>query len=127
MWWKIYFWTYFVVTVLGVIVFLSDLSITSIDLIGLYLNIVPRVGIFAYVFKKNIFPVKVWKILFWILVILIIEGFLSVYILPKDFLSKFIPFIQSDYRVDLFSYLLPQIIVLPALYAVYKLSSSKRQ
>lgn len=126
MWWKIYFWFFTVFTIIGLFSLLQYSPLAIGDIVVVILNIVLIVGLYAFVFKKYIFSPRIWKIIFWIIIIFLVETFLELYVLPKDFVNNYLSFLKSNMPFSESDALLGWLISLPILYAIYKLSTKDK-
>ena len=121
MWWKIYFWIYLIISVISVFALLEYAPFGLADILGLLLNIVVLLAIYAYVFKKNVLQAGHWKILFWIVIFFFVEEMLELFVLPKDFVANLIPFLKSNVPLSTGERLFSWLVSLPGVYAIYKL------
>jgi len=121
MWWKIYFWIYLILSVVGIFALLQHTPLGLVDILGLLLSIVLLLAIYAYAFKKNILQVSYWKILFWIVIFLFVEEMLELFVLPKDFISNLIPFLKNNVPLNAGERLFSSLFSLPNVYVIYKL------
>lgn len=124
MWWKVYFWIYTVLMILGVIsLFFVFSPFTFADWIGTILNIAVYLGLYAYVFnKKDILETKWWTIIFWANLVSWTEALLDLYIL-NGAIEKALPFLKSGQIMTDANIISSVVISLPALYATYLLGS----
>ena len=121
MWWKIYFWIYLIVSVISLFALLQYAPFGLFEILGLLLSVVLLLAIYAYVFKKNILQTSHWKILFWIVIFLFVEEMLELFVLPKDFVANFAPFLKSNIPLNAGERLFSWLVSLPGVYAIYKL------
>lgn len=125
MWWKIYFWIYLILNVIGVFALLQYAPFGIVDVIGISLSIILQLAAYAYVFKKNVLKINHWKILFLIVLFLFVEEMLELFVLPKDFVVNFAPFLKSNILANPGERLFSWLISLPAVYAIYKLGQKQ--
>ena len=121
--WKIYFWIYLILSLLGIFALLKYAPLRLFDFIGILLSVVLTLATYSYVFKKKILPANNWKILLWIVLFLFIEEMVELFILPKDFLVNLFPFLQENIPVTAEQGLLSWLLSFPGIYAIYKLAS----
>ena len=127
MWWKIYFWIYTVIMVLGIIGLFSVLSsFAFVDIVSYILNIVLYVGLYGYVFKKRILEPKWWSIVFWINAVGWTLSIVDWFLLNRQ-LENALPFLKSGLSLSSGDLLFAVLSSLPALYAVRLLASSKKK
>ncbi len=83
--WRIYFFAYIIITILGLSLFVfkketiwtTSIQIKIMDVIFCIIN---TTGLFAYTYKKNIFKPVFWKIFF--ITLLIWHAYLNVFVMP---------------------------------------------
>lgn len=121
MWWKIYFWIYLILSVVGIFALLQYTPFGLVDILGLLSSVVLPLAIYAYVFKKNILQAGHWKILFWIVIFFFVEEMLELFVLPKDFVANLAPFLKSNVPSSAGERLFSWLFSLPGVYAIYKL------
>lgn len=124
--WKIYSWGFIILTLIGMIVIVKDAPLVFADTLGAILNILLMIGVFVFAYNKKFLTNQVWKIIFWISIIFLIEGFLEVYILPKDFINNYLSFLQSKVVQSPTDVIFSWILGLPAIYAIYKMAFEKK-
>lgn len=62
--WKIFFWIYFILTLLS---FLTPPESPSLmEIAGYPIALLEVVALYTYAYKKNILPAKRWVLLFWV-------------------------------------------------------------
>lgn len=120
--WKIYFWVFTVLTILGgLAVFTKPMAL--IDWINAPFNLILIAGLYFYAYKKKVDQSK-WKIIFW--VSMVYWGINAAYelILPVSIKSQ-LNFLESAAFKDysMMSMLIGFLAILPALYTLYKLSN----
>lgn len=120
--WKVYYWIYLVLMVLGLFSLIAFAPLTIADLVSVVINIFIFLSIHAYVFKKKILTPLYWKIIFWITVISFSLSLLDMYALPEGYLEAALPFLNSNIPATDGSNLFSILITLPAVYCLYKLS-----
>lgn len=121
MWWKIYFWIYLIGNVINVFISLQFAPFGISDITGILLGIFLQLALYAYVFKKTVLQANYWKILFWIVVFFFVEEMLELFVLPKDFVANFAPFLKTNISLSAEERLFSWLISLPGVYAIYKL------
>lgn len=126
MWWKIYFWIITIISIIGLFGLLGHSPLIFGDLIGFVLNVLMLIGVYAYVFKKKIFSASIWKIIFWLNVILFVIAIVDLYFLP-GFTKQYLSFLESKVSSAASSgaIVFTLVLTLPTLYAMYKLGYEK--
>ncbi|MDO8639664.1 MAG: hypothetical protein Q7R53_01945 [bacterium] len=123
MWWKIYFWIFAVINLIGIFGLLQFTPLNKPgDMLGIFLSIVLFLGIYAFVFKKKIFSQKIWKVAFVIVIVALIESILEIYILPKDFSKKYLSVFEMSISTSAGAGIFTWLISIPAVYAIYQLA-----
>lgn len=124
MWWKIYFWILLALSVIGSVGALDKISFFNLaEWRGIIENILVIIGVYSFVFKKNIIASKHWSLIFWYLVIAwsldVIHSF-GISFGQLDIIFK-MTVIDGGFLTVVSSILL----TIPGLYAIYKLSLQK--
>lgn len=83
MFWKVYFFVILFIVVFGIYYQVRTSDLNLLDAAEIFLEVLPLLGGYAYVFKKKILEPKQWKIIFYLLLGKIIIS--SVLILPTWF------------------------------------------
>lgn len=120
-WWKIYFWAFLVLSIIGSFALFQYLPFGLVDVLAILLNIILLLTLYSYILEKKVLSVNNWKILLWVMVVLLIEELVELFIFP-DLLSKVFPLLDSNIPSTTENRLLGVLISLPAIYAAYKLS-----
>lgn len=121
MWWKIYFWAYVGLSVLGAFGYLEN-YLTMADVIGLFLALFIGMGVYSYAYNKNFFSKQVWAIGFYFIVIgLALEAIYR--ITELDILSNFI---ISKYIIGTADVAVTSVLIVPALFALWILAHQKK-
>ncbi len=125
MWWKFYFWFYIVLTIVSLLWFygLTE-TVTLGDLLSIMISVLAAIGLYGYVFNKKTFPSKLWKIIFWVLILGLVYGILSFTAL-KDTISLPEILYTTLPEISFGGYLFGTLITLPAYFAIYKLGQGK--
>lgn len=122
--WKIYFWIYAILSLIGVIALIPSLpSFNFASWEGTAESILLIIATYTYVYKKTILP-NIWKVVFFLmLAIWIIQILFYANIIPAltPYLKIFETSISQGFEGVAFSIL----ISVPAFYAVYKLGFGK--
>lgn len=127
MWWKIYFWVLAILTGVSLFgVFLSTLGF--IDWVSIVLGVTQVVGTYFYVFNKKV-ESSLWKVVFWANAIFWVVNFVYEFMLPESTKSQFSILRSGIEDVSKGLMIFSFIFILPAMYALYKLSnkSSKKK
>ena len=126
MWWKVYFWLYLALSVIGAFGLLEFTPLKPADFLGLLLSIILLIAAFAYVHKqKKSLKMKQWRWLFWIVAFFFLEKIAEIYFLPKDIVSTYLSFLQTATPLTDTQRLFSWLISAPAFYGLYKLSFKK--
>lgn len=121
MMWKIYFWAYVILCLLGAVGYLEN-YLTMNDVISLFLALFIGMGIYSYAYNKNFFSPQVWAIGFYFIIIGF--GLEAVYkITELDILSNFI---ISKYIIGTADLAVTSVLIVPALFALWILSHQKK-
>lgn len=120
--WKLYFWIFTILSIIGLFALLPNAPFGIVDFIGLVLNFVLILAMYAYVYQKTFLSKKQWKIIFWLMIFFLVEELAELYFLPKDFVANLFPFLKSTITFNPGERLFSWLISLPGVYAAYKLS-----
>lgn len=124
--WKVYFWLYLTVSVIGAFGLLQYVPLSLGDFLGLLLAIILIIAAFAYTFKqKRSLKTKQWRWLFWIVLFFLIEELLEIYVFPKDVITTYLSFLKTSAPLTDNDRLFGWLISAPAFYSLYKLSFKK--
>lgn len=123
MWWKVYFWIYLVLMVIGLFA-LTGSSLKPIEIFSVAFELLGLFAVYSYVFHKQTLNQKAWQIIFWIQVVLFIYSFLALYGLLDSLVENF-EFLQGSVEISKGSQLFALLFELPALYAMYLLSKTQ--
>jgi heme/copper-type cytochrome/quinol oxidase subunit 4 len=118
--WKIYFWIYLVLTLLGLPQLLSLLPVLNFAAWeGVFENIVLVLGLYSFVFKTQVFSKKTWRMIFYIILVAwILQLIYNLHL--SSAIDSYLNFV--DVQVfGLFAFLFSIIISIPALYSIYLL------
>lgn len=117
--WKVYFWIFTVLSVIGIVFGYGSLSSWAfVELLEVTTGILSILCLYSFVFKKRIFDTQVWQVILLVSVI----GFIL------EMLYKFTPFnllssiLESRQATNGQDVLLATLISLPAYYANYQLA-----
>jgi hypothetical protein len=129
--WKIYFWIYASISLLGTIMLYGSGPLLNLyTILSELLNVVIIVGTYSYVYKKNLLPKIFWFVIFWVFLVLSsIYSFLSEFTFLKSYISIQVPE-YLDYQLPqdvltLENFLIGLVISLPSFIAIYRLSKDK--
>lgn len=123
--WKFYFWFYIIFSFIGLFGFYGFAKSDSIkfgDVLGIINSVVAGIGLYSYVYKKKIFSMNFWRVIFWLSMINFILEILITYtplgniIRLPDFLISSTP--ESNYFI---SQVFGWITIFPLYFAIYKL------
>src|SRR3989344_5367551 len=114
MWWKIYFWIIFILTLIGMFALLQYAPFGFYDIFGTVINIFMVIATYSYVFKKKIVKKEHLKIIFASTIFLFIIDMLELYVLPTNFLRNTLPFLVTNIEFDKSDILLAWVISLPS-------------
>jgi len=123
--WKLYFWILSVLVAIGLFagVVLTN-SYNAFDWVGLIISILSLFGLFTFVYKKPIFTAQVWKVIFWISIVLDAYYLFYESTPVKDFVPNFLrPNVSSSNAIET---LIGVVLELPILYALYQLTYNQQ-
>lgn len=128
-WWKICFWIYAILGVLGTIILLvtwfSHSGFAAIlsfaNWFELVTSIIAVIGLYEYAYKKKILHDLIRKVFFWVLLVDYTVGLLYGFT-PLHDVIRMPSFLQSNSITTPTGVLLTILFNLPVLYAFYKLS-----
>lgn len=121
MFWKIYFWAYFILSLMGAYGYMQKL-LTMADVIGIFLALFIGMGVYSYAYNKNFFNKQVWAIGFYFVIIAF--SLEAIYrITELDMLSNFI---ISKYIIGVADWAVSSVLIIPALFAIWILSNQKK-
>lgn len=124
MWWKVYFWIMAITGVIGAIGFLGDLLSGDLTVfITLPILAIGIIGLFAFVYKKQIFNRSVWKVFFIIQMINLIVGIIQIALSINSFSQAAEANIFAVIGVFAFMFIF---FMLPEYYAIYQLGYTKK-
>jgi len=123
--WKIYFWIYTVLTVLGFLFLLPQLPIFNLmDYEGIIEGIFIILGLYSYIYKKKFLSKNNWRAIFYFIAIIWVIQLIA-YANAIPLLTPYISIFKlntiSTYNEVIFGVFFS----LPALYVIYKLSQEK--
>lgn len=125
MWWKIYFWIFAVLTIVGVFLSLGELNkLTLVDWVGLLLNLILVISTYSFVMNKKLFSKETWGLLFWVNLFFLTINVVYEFLLPENIKSS-LTILQSSIEADMGMILFSFLVSIPALYALYKLAYNK--
>lgn len=119
--WKIYFWAYTILTVIGLFAYTQYAPLLFGDMLSLILGVLMLVGLYTFTFGKSVFSPQVWAIIFWAHIIFIVESILEIYVLPKDISNTYLFMFKSVIPVSANEILFGWLITLPGIYALYQI------
>lgn len=129
MWWKIYFWLYLLLTIITLVFVYGQLKTwTLVDVFWIVGLIIATLGIYSYVFKKQVLSFEFWKYFFWISAILLVVEVAYKFTPLEEtypFLSTLIYGSTPKEVGDEPWFIISALLGLPALYAFYKISYHK--
>ena len=124
MWWKIYFWIYLVLTALGLISLVSQISILSLgDWLSTINNVILVFGAYVYIFNKQNF--SSWKNVLLVNFILFAIFMIDYFLFSENLLGSIHHSFKSGLEVSQGEVLFGVIPSLPVIYANFKLIAKK--
>lgn len=121
MFWKIYFWAYAALSLVGAYGYLYDF-LTLADVLGIFLTLLVGMGIYSHAFSKHFFNKRIWLMLFYfLLVILSLE--VVYYLTGIEMISSLL---VSRYIIGIADWAVTSILLLPALIALWSLSNKPK-
>lgn len=123
MWWKIYFWFYTVLSVVGALGLILGKDLMLIDIGYMVLLVVSLFGLFSFVYQKKLFSGKFWMVIFWISVLT--TGLYTLYALaPHDQYVQYLSWINGSFGTSSkLTSLVSVLFDLPLYIALYKLGT----
>lgn len=120
MFWKIYFWAYLALSLVGAYGYMNHF-LTLADILGIFLTLLVGMGVYSVAFSRHFFSKQVWLMLFYfLLIILSLE--VVYYITGLEVVS---PFLISRYILGIADWAITTIILLPALIALWILGNKQ--
>lgn len=120
MWWKIYFWIYLILSIIGIFGYMGLQSWNFMAWIEVIFSILGLIAVWSYVFKKPIFTTNFWKAFIWINVGILVFSLIYSYTSLED-LYPMPSWLMSPYPMDGPMFLFSLVLGGPMLYAIYKL------
>lgn len=118
--WKLYFWIIALLIAFGLFAGELTASYNAFDWVGLILSIPSLVGLFAFVYKKQISTAQIWKVIFWVSIVLDAYYLFYASTPVKDLVPVFLrPGATSSNAIEA---LIGVVLELPILYALYQLA-----
>lgn len=126
MWWKIYFWITIGIILLGLI----GLSVTPkqflfMSLVYMFLVIVSVIGLYSFVFRKDVFRTSFWKYFLGIVILSELLHGISI-VFPNLELLSFLR-TAEDGRSSINLTILGYGVLLPLYYAIFKLARGEKR
>jgi hypothetical protein len=123
--WKIYFWFYLVMTVIGLLFIISKVNLlafsTAFELIS---SILGLVVLYSYVFSKPLLPKLLIQIFFWITVVSVTISIIDLFYSLDNILPSYL---QSQTITSRIEVIFGLILASPVYYAIYKLAYPKKK
>lgn len=118
MFWKLYFWAYVALSLVGAYGYANQ-YLTLMNVLGIFLTLFIGMGVYSHAFSKHFFNKQVWAILFYfVLVVLSLE--VVYYLTGLDLLSNFL---VSQYIIGIADWAVTSVLLLPALIALWILGN----
>lgn len=117
MFWKLYFWAYVILSLMGAYGYLNQL-LTMGDVIGIFATLFIGMGVYSHAYSKHFFSKQVWAIGFYFVVITFALEMIF-RITELDILSNFI---ISKYIINTADIAITSVLIIPAFIALYNLS-----
>ncbi len=118
MFWKIYFYSYAALSLLGAYGYMNHF-LTLADVLGIFLTLLIGMGVYSQAFSRHFFNNQVWLILFYfILTILTLE--VLYYLTGLEMISSLL---ISRYIIGIADWAVTSILLLPALIALWMLGN----
>lgn len=126
MWWKIYFWLYLVLSIVGVILLLPQIpTFNFASWEGFVENIILIVGTYSFVYSKNIIISAIWKVIF-ILISLVWVAQVVYYSNAVSTIKPLLQFLENKPPQSFGLVAISILLSIPAMIAVYKLAFTKK-
>lgn len=117
MFWKIYFWGYVILSLVGAYGYIEHF-LTIGDAVGIFMALFIGMGVYSYAYNKKFFNKQVWATGFYFVIIAFaLEG---IYRMTElDILSNFL---ISRYIIGTADWAVTSVLIMPACFALYILS-----
>lgn len=125
MWWKIYFWVLLILSLIGIIFVYGTVDTwNSGDWTDIIVSIIQLIGLYAFVYKKQVFAQIFWRIFF--VITIISAGFYLIYFYSALKETLVLPeILQSRAYTSGQDVLIGLILAAPLIYALYQLGYKK--
>lgn len=127
MWWKIYFFLIVLLLLAGSFGILQYSPLTFADIISILLEITTVVGLYTYIYKKNMGTSRFWQIIFILYATVTFITLIDIYALPKNFIEQSLPFLKSNVPQEDSTVLFTIFLYLPIQYALFQLGFKKKK
>lgn len=118
MFWKVYFWSYVLLSLVGAYAY-SNYFLTIGNALGIFLTLFVGMGVYSHAFSHHFFSKQVWLLLFYFVVASL--GLEVVYYLTDvEILSSFL---VSKYIIGVADWALTSILLAPALLSLWMLGN----
>lgn len=123
--WKMYFWIYAILGTLGTLIVVLYQDLLLIDIGYFILLAVSLIGLYCFVYKKQLLSKQFWMAIFWIS--LIVSILYTLYALaPKDNFVRYLYWINGSFGTSSKPLAIISVLLdVPLFYALYKLGYSK--
>ena len=126
--WKVYFWIYALLSIIGSLMAYGNVGLINLaSIYELAMSISLILGLYCYVFNKNILTHTFWKFIFWYVIIIdTTYRVLYNFTIFKPYLEFNLPAILKSQMptlyIDFSTFILGLFISLPVYIGVYRLS-----
>lgn len=122
--WKLYFWIYGILTIIGLLVMIPMISsLNFVSYLGIVEGILLILATYEFIYKKVLLAPNIWRVIFFILIawwtLQILVALLN--ITSLNFLLTNVSGSTDGLRVGIFSI----IFSIPAMIAMYRISKGK--
>lgn len=124
MWWKIYFWIFAILSILGLFTYLQFIPWNLGSWFEVITSLLAVLGSFAYIYQKKIFSPMFWKLFFWLVIINWVLALVYELTTLKT-MFELPQLLQSQHEISPVGIVFGIILASPAIYAVYQLGQGK--
>ena len=118
MFWKVYFYSYAALSLLGAYGYANQ-YLTLLNILGIFLTLFIGMGVYSIAFSHHFFSKQVWALLFYFVVVMLSLEVIY-YLTGLDVLSNFL---ISHYIIGIADWAITSIVLLPALIALWILGN----
>ena len=124
MWWKIYFWIYGGLTIIGLFMYLGLIPWNLASWIEFTTSVIGVIGVYAFVFNRKIFNSMFWKVFFWLTVTSWVFD-LGYALTPLKDMFSLPNYLETQTGIGIKGTVVSIIISIPIAYSLYQLGEGK--